>query len=115
MDNPSSFSAAAISADGAQHDLSDEEMLAAVSLYKKQKSETLINKKCGYCGYDLHNKQICPAKNKKCINCGKKGHFAFVCRPPKDKVTSSVIISAVKQEKAEKLPKIKVEVNKWQL
>ena len=37
--------------------------------------------KCFSCGYDFpHVKGPCPAKTKNCVNCGKIGHFASVCR-----------------------------------
>ncbi|XP_071056472.1 uncharacterized protein [Onthophagus taurus] len=36
--------------------------------------------KCLFCGNKRHeNVQTCPAKDKSCSSCGKKGHFAKVC------------------------------------
>ena len=40
---------------------------------------------CGYCGYENHNRDKCPARNAKCTNCQIKGHFAKVCRRNKSK------------------------------
>ena len=33
------------------------------------------NKKCYLCGKDFHRRELCPAKNFNCNNCGKKGHL----------------------------------------
>lgn len=38
------------------------------------------HKNCGWCGKSSHNRQACPAKDAICRNCGKRGHFAGVCR-----------------------------------
>ncbi|CAB4044596.1 Retrovirus-related Pol poly from transposon, partial [Paramuricea clavata] len=42
---------------------------------------------CRNCGGHFPHKQVCPAKDKDCRACGKRGHFARVCRtnPPKSK------------------------------
>ena len=34
---------------------------------------------CGCCGLS-HNRRTCPARDKTCAKCGKRGHFAGVCR-----------------------------------
>ena len=34
---------------------------------------------CACCGFS-HNHQYCPAQDKACAKCGKRGHFAVVCR-----------------------------------
>ncbi len=36
--------------------------------------------KCPRCGYDIHSKAKCPARNEKCSKCKKRGHFASVCK-----------------------------------
>ena len=41
------------------------------------------SKQCGYCGRDCKSKETCPAKGRKCINCGKLDHFAAMCRSSK--------------------------------
>lgn len=46
----------------------------------------LHSEECSRCGYLKHTSEGCPAKNAKCKNCGRKGHFARVCRTP-DKTT----------------------------
>jgi len=35
---------------------------------------------CYFCGGVFHNRRFCPAREQKCHNCGKRGHFAEVCR-----------------------------------
>ncbi|KAI5725500.1 hypothetical protein M8J77_016303 [Diaphorina citri] len=36
---------------------------------------------CYWCGYNVsHTRADCPAKNAKCLNCGKPGHFKVVCK-----------------------------------
>ena len=36
---------------------------------------------CRYCGYDWpHKNGLCPAKDQTCNKCGKRDHFAQVCR-----------------------------------
>ncbi|RMZ96656.1 Transposon Ty3-G Gag-Pol poly [Brachionus plicatilis] len=41
------------------------------------------NKQCGYCGRSCKSKETCPAKGQKCLNCGKLGHYASMCRSTK--------------------------------
>ena len=72
-----------------QFDISDEEIVAAVSQYKRNKrfskrgsSPSQNHKKCGSCGYN-HASDGCPAAGKICLGCGKPNHFAAVCRSPK--------------------------------
>ncbi|KAI5728108.1 hypothetical protein M8J77_011707 [Diaphorina citri] len=41
---------------------------------------TATSKKCPYCGGEWHSSLLkCPAKNKTCFKCNKKGHFSHVC------------------------------------
>ena len=69
------------------HGLSHDEMLAAVSLYKKGKRDNKRSpptpkdtkagstKKCFYCGYDwphANGDESCPAKNNTCNKCEKR-------------------------------------------
>ena len=35
---------------------------------------------CYYCGYEMHPRPQCPARDKECDFCKKKGHFASVCK-----------------------------------
>ena len=43
----------------------------------------LFSKKCYFCGKDFHKRELCPAKNVVCNNCGKKGHLKAVCKSSK--------------------------------
>nr|XP_037872947.1 uncharacterized protein LOC119629806 [Bombyx mori] len=66
------------------------------------KSQTLHNEtcssvntprrqKCFFCGGQIHPRKNCPAFEKTCQLCNKKGHFATVCRSS-SKSTNSVVI-----------------------
>ena len=41
---------------------------------------------CHFCGmsWTSEHQNKCPARGKKCNNCGIENHFAMVCRKPKD-------------------------------
>ena len=36
--------------------------------------------KCGYCGYETHDRKDCPARDSECWFCQQKGHYERVCR-----------------------------------
>uniref|UniRef100_A0A5S6QM86 RNA-directed DNA polymerase n=1 Tax=Trichuris muris TaxID=70415 RepID=A0A5S6QM86_TRIMR len=38
------------------------------------------NSRCFFCGQPKHPRSQCPAREANCGNCGKRGHFAKVCR-----------------------------------
>ncbi|KAI5754517.1 hypothetical protein M8J77_009180 [Diaphorina citri] len=62
-----------------------ENMSGKANDINKIKSTTLpasaTSKKCPYCGGQWHSSLLkCPAKNKTCFKCNKKGHFSHVCR-----------------------------------
>lgn len=40
-------------------------------------------RKCSKCGYNYDRNHKCPAEGKTCAKCGKRNHFAAVCRSPK--------------------------------
>ena len=50
---------------------------------------------CYFCGYDYHPRFECPAKDSFCAKCGRKGHYAKVCRsnPNPDKVTAATYVT----------------------
>ena len=80
-----------------ESDVSESEIVAAVSAYRHLKKSGINNpekynqksgihnpeqksrKKCGYCGYQ-HPKGKCPAYGQNCLKCGGSGHFSRVCR-----------------------------------
>ena len=41
---------------------------------------TFTAKRCYFCGNSIHNRRNCPVRNCVCDKCGKKGHYAKVCR-----------------------------------
>lgn len=111
--NTRSFASASVTMNS---DLSEDEILAAVSMYKKQKQSSNIKsntKKCRNCGYDYrpgHN-ETCFAKDNNCHNCGKRGHLSTVCKAPK--IASGIIISAINRARNNKsdMPTIQIRIN----
>ena len=55
---------------------------------------TSNNQKCFFCGYQRHPRSKCPARDENCKNCGKKGHFAKVCRSVKKSDFASATYSS---------------------
>jgi len=55
---------------------------AKVELKPRPRCET-----CVYCGYSSHDRRDCPAWDKMCYKCGKKGHFSRVCQAKHSKLT----------------------------
>ena len=51
----------------------------------RARDQTGASGPCGYCGYPTHRGSTCPAKGEQCNSCGKRNHFASVCRNPKKK------------------------------
>ena len=53
-----------------------------VSLNNKETNTPTIKKQCFKCGnqFGQNHLQSCPAKDKICSKCAKRGHFAKVCR-----------------------------------
>ena len=43
-------------------------------------ASTSAPKRCYFCGDSIHSRKNCPARNSICHNCGKKGHYAKVCK-----------------------------------
>ena len=78
-----------------------------------------IKQKCFFCGFDRHPRNKCPAKDAKCNNCSKTGHWAKCCRsnPGKSEYksasTASVILATVATEttKYDVLRKSKITLN----
>lgn len=46
---------------------------------RQERGYNTKNNNCGWCGYN-HQKGKCPAFNKVCMNCNKKGHFKQMCK-----------------------------------
>ena len=51
-----------------------------VNKMKKAKPQKMSKKSCYRCGGEYPHQGECPAINKDCRKCGKKGHFSKVCR-----------------------------------
>ena len=90
-----------------QFDLTNDELIAAISLYKKKKKtgyrkvdsiksrSNTDNNTCNNCGYASHRVDAtCPASDRTCILCNRKGHFASVCRSATKTVSASAIVIA---------------------
>jgi len=57
--------------------------------------------KCSYCGNKRHERSRCPAKDKVCFKCEKRGHFSKVCRSRSVNSKSSCASSLLMQIKPE--------------
>ena len=70
-------------------DIPTESSLAATRKYER---------KCYFCGGDVHSRSECPAREEHCHKCGTKGHFSKVCRSKKtyksNKVTTAALFSS---------------------
>ena len=45
----------------------------------KGKRDSHNDRKCVYCGYEQHDRAKCPAREKVCNRCNRKGHFGIAC------------------------------------
>ncbi|XP_064116668.1 uncharacterized protein LOC135222514 [Macrobrachium nipponense] len=60
---------------------SEKYNVSRVSQYKQGQKVAHLKQQCFRCGGERHrHKMACKALNKDCKQCGKKGHFAVVCR-----------------------------------
>ena len=66
----------------------------------RPKNRTIANRPCRYCGIQnwtpMHK---CPATETNCNKCGKKGHYAKVCR---QKYTNNRTVKQLTEEEIEK-------------
>ena len=85
VSQPRPFSAATISSDRDDQSLpelphpdlpTDVDSVPLATAYPSKTKK----KCCFFCGGTLHKRTSCPARNATCNNCGKKGHYAKVCR-----------------------------------
>ena len=80
---------------------SQEEIIAALSLYRRTKKgntkEPDGGKECGNCG-EVHAEGKCSARGVLCFKCGKANHKAKVCRSKK-KTNATIMIAAVATSK----------------
>ena len=72
--------------------------------------------KCFFCGRNRHPRYSCPARDTFCNNCGKKGHFAKVCRAvqvKKKQPYANALIATIHKNIPENLAKavIPIKVN----
>ncbi|XP_068239977.1 uncharacterized protein [Palaemon carinicauda] len=60
---------------------SEKYHVSRVSQYKQGQKAAHLKEQCFRCGGERHlDKMACKALNRDCKQCGKKGHFAVVCR-----------------------------------
>ena len=96
------------------NDLTNKEVIAAISSYKKSKN---TKSKCGRCGFEKHELAKCPAQGKKCTKCNKLNHFATNCRSRVNDIkeaasvdgASAVVISTILAN-VSKVPNVGVSV-----
>ncbi|GBL76715.1 Retrovirus-related Pol polyprotein from transposon 17.6 [Araneus ventricosus] len=46
---------------------------------KNNENESRLHGKCKWCGKQRHDKRVCPARDARCRQCSKIGHYAKVC------------------------------------
>lgn len=73
------------------------------------------NSKCFFCGNNRHPRMVCPAREVPCNKCGKKGHFAKVCRSSTSAtvITDSPMLATVLAASLDSVSKavIKISIN----
>ena len=57
-----------------------------------------LNTRCFFCGGSNHKRALWSARSQLCFNCGKEGHFAKLCRSPKNKQSRSTAVISQKQD-----------------
>ena len=105
-------------------DLSQDEIIAAISAYKKNKKLGFRNKQskdCQRCGQPKHqDSEHCPATGKTCLRCGRSGHYATMCHSKTDEksrsraLTSAAVIinSMINSVKKDSLPRLSILIGK---
>ena len=121
LSNSDTMKSTIVNAINAVDRLTDEEIVAAISTYKRQKNNLQPNgernqKKCSYCGYDYHSKMNCPAQGKVCNKCGKRNHFEQVCRTKKNVnavllATIEMIVGSSSTHTPPKLPEVQLSIS----
>ena len=98
-----------------EEQLCEEEVIAAISNYKKSKKafheqqhqqqphqqhdETKLCHNCGFEWPHANGQRSCPARNNICKICKIKGHYEKLCKKRKSKGLSSIIIGAINRIK----------------
>ena len=72
-----------------------DEVVGAHALDSDSLAATLTSKKCYFCGDNLHNRRSCPARNSNCNNCGKKRHYARVCKSKAPAITTASMFTPI--------------------
>ena len=58
-------------------------------------AEKRSSRLCPFCGEDFHTRDQCPASRKRCLKCGKIGHFRSVCKRQLEPKTSAELDSVL--------------------
>ena len=95
------------SAENAQKELQQEAAVCVVKQkrFNKDKPPTQDkhkkdSSKCKFCGYN-HSRGKCPAYGKTCAKCGKRNHFATVCKSSEESTSSLRSSKKVNEEEYE--------------
>ena len=69
----------------------DTAAVCYTSFPKPQRTQPKSKRLCYYCGGSFQPRNLCPARERSCHNCGKQGYYAEVCRSSQSQTASKVL------------------------
>lgn len=71
----------------------------------KKGSRDRDRERCVFCGYEVHVRGTCPARDKRCTKCGVRGHFRDVCGQQRHLGAAAASSESSSEEEEEEEPK----------